>query len=106
MESTTNINATIMPERSWNCQRLEGKHTALQIALDVDNYRYTRVAKTFKKWIELEVIIATTWCTALGSEVYKIPARIETSGKNHKHGVEHTRTHTMALYVKYLNDFL
>jgi hypothetical protein len=37
MRSITNINATIMPENFWNFQRLEGKHTALQIALDVGN---------------------------------------------------------------------
>jgi hypothetical protein len=36
------------------------------------------------------VVIATTWCTALGSEVKKIPARIATSGKNHKQVIEHT----------------
>jgi hypothetical protein len=29
---TPNINATIMPENTWKCQRLEGKHTTLQIA--------------------------------------------------------------------------
>jgi hypothetical protein len=40
MGSTTNIDATIMPEISRNCQRLEGKYTTLQIALDVDNFRY------------------------------------------------------------------
>jgi hypothetical protein len=50
------------------------------------------------------VFIATTWYTSLISEVRKIPARIATSGKNRKHGVEHT--HTMAFYVKCLNDFL
>jgi hypothetical protein len=26
-------------------------------------------ALMLKKWIELEMVIATTWCTALGSEV-------------------------------------
>jgi hypothetical protein len=45
MGSTTNINATILPEKSWIWQRLEDKHTALQIALDVGNFRYTRVVK-------------------------------------------------------------
>jgi hypothetical protein len=43
MGSTTHINATIMPEKYWNCQRLEGKHAALQIALDIGNFRYTRL---------------------------------------------------------------
>jgi hypothetical protein len=45
MRSTTNINATLMPEKSRICQRLEGKHTAFQIALDVGNFRYMRVAQ-------------------------------------------------------------
>jgi hypothetical protein len=46
MGSTTNINATIMPEKKiWKWQRLEAKHTTLQIALDLGNFRYTRVTK-------------------------------------------------------------
>jgi hypothetical protein len=46
MGSTTNINATIMPEKYWICQRMEGKNTALQIALlDVDNFCYTCIAQ-------------------------------------------------------------
>jgi hypothetical protein len=31
MGSTININATIMLEKSWIYQRLEGKHTALHV---------------------------------------------------------------------------
>jgi hypothetical protein len=50
MGSTTNINVTIMPEKSLICQRLEGKHTALHIALDVV-FCYTRVAK-FHKYVK------------------------------------------------------
>jgi hypothetical protein len=34
MGSTTIINATILPEKTWKWQRLEGKHTALQITLN------------------------------------------------------------------------
>jgi hypothetical protein len=45
MGSTTNIDATIISEKSLICQRLEGKHTALQIVLDVGCVCYTRVAQ-------------------------------------------------------------
>jgi hypothetical protein len=43
--ATININATIMPEKTWKWQRLEGNHTTLQIPLDVGCVCNTRVAQ-------------------------------------------------------------
>jgi hypothetical protein len=58
----------------------------------------------FKKRIELEVVIATNWCTALGSEVEIFQLKLQLQEKIANMSCTHE--HTMALYVKYLNDFL
>jgi hypothetical protein len=56
----------------------------------------------FRKLIESEIIVETTWCTALGFD--------EVCLKKCKH-VVHTHTHKIyiwryMLYVKFPNDFL
>jgi hypothetical protein len=43
-------------------------------------------ALSFKKWIELEIVIASARCTTLNSEVQKIPVWIAPSGINYKYG--------------------